>query len=1579
MDTLGSPRLTGRATRPQVRGASPRLGVFISYARVDGTQLAERLRQAFMDAGLSVWQDIPEIEVGDDWWLQIRQALDRVEYLVLVMTEGALASEVVRRECQYARQQGVAVCPVTAGTMQFAGAVPRWLRSLHWHAGENLQRLIAELNRSPKVRRVPFMAEAVPVDYVHRTTEYEQLVRLLIEPQRHEPVAITAALRGAGGYGKTTLARAICHDPRVLEVFDDGVVWITLGERPGSADLLDRVVDLIETLDGERPGFAGLDAAAARLRQSLADRRLLFVIDDVWHAEHLAPFLKGGPQCSRLITTRDGDTLPPDAGRIAVDQMKSKEAMALLAQGLPALHPSHLRTLAERLGEWPLLLKLANGVLRRRIVEAAQPPDEALAWVEEALATRGVFAFDARNAEDRNRAVARTVQLSLDGLSASETERFFDLAVFPEDLDIPLLELGRYWHLRGRLRPFEVEDFCLRLHTVSLLQQVNLETRTVRLHDAIRHFLLDAHDSAVLMSRHGALVDALGEGRPAEQAALSNEYLLRHLAYHLAAAGRLDELVRVLKSVDFATARIHRHRSWSLRQDLALAAELVVSDPLLRAIEREVGRSAHVLDEVRDVRELTQTLRCRLAPFAMEDEGDGASSGPALLAQYPLPALHPDLMFELRLDAGVRSLAFNVDGERLLCGTRAGWAQVVEMRTGRPLARFSGQGGKMNACMFMPDDRTAVSVGDDGTPAIWDMATGAKTTDLEACGCRLLCCDIDPSGTWLAAGGADNRLHLWELCTGRRLHALKGHAASIVACNFAADGTSVVTAAADGHWRMFNLSDFSCALVVPAHALPIATGTLAYGGHRFVTGAADGRLRLWDWPGGALIADLAAHPRGVQCSAAARHKPWLISGGHDGALRIWNSDTGSLQKTIDTDARFVSAVAVDPHARHFAAAGGSAIRVWQLGEHDDDQPQHRQRHGRIVASAPDGAHLVTSDANHALSVWHGDPARQHRLEPALEGPLACVCVSPDGRYVAAAPDNGPLRVWQADVQRPCPVLLVPASSPDAEGAGVLWCTFADRGEALRWQTSDGRLHAHRIDHGAVTTSPQIEPLVDAMLARDGAWLAGVERRFDDVDPTICMVDAATGQVFASFTADESAGPRQVALAGHVGPVTRCAFSREGRTLISASDDGSAILWDCETGLRRATFGGHGHFVSGALHVPEGPHVFTASWNGTWSRWRAEDGVRDFCIEGHAAPIVDLALAAGASVLLTASSDRSVALWKPDGTLIRRLPDHPAAVTCGALNEAGTLAASGDADGNVTLWDTRSGVPLATWRQHEQQVNRCTFDASARWLATGSDDGTTCIWDVETHRLHRRLKSSSRPVVDVAFHPDGKRVAALSWEPGIDVWDIHSGLLQSRAGLKEWPKLVQCCALSPDGETLAVATGHAMRILRFKDLEPIAMVPRMLHVAGVSVQRKLVGVRVGDSSAWFRVPAPDYAGTDGQVIWARCAVTADRRSGLHWTQEDSSNTCRVWSTQHGEFVLNWPGPEDRPLSCSLSGDGLFAAFVFESGVLRVVDLRGRCWVASLHSGDKLDACCWLKGRERLVASGTLGLHWLRWTG
>jgi hypothetical protein len=57
--------------------------VFISYARSDGEHFAAQLRKRLQAKHIPLWQDRVGMEGGRDWWLQITQALDVVEFMLL--------------------------------------------------------------------------------------------------------------------------------------------------------------------------------------------------------------------------------------------------------------------------------------------------------------------------------------------------------------------------------------------------------------------------------------------------------------------------------------------------------------------------------------------------------------------------------------------------------------------------------------------------------------------------------------------------------------------------------------------------------------------------------------------------------------------------------------------------------------------------------------------------------------------------------------------------------------------------------------------------------------------------------------------------------------------------------------------------------------------------------------------------------------------------------------------------------------------------------------------------------------------------------------------------------------------------------------------------------------------------------------------------------------------------------------------------------------------------------------------------------------------------------------------------------
>ncbi|MBW2741529.1 MAG: hypothetical protein JRE64_22410 [Deltaproteobacteria bacterium] len=233
--------------------------------------------------------------------------------MVLVITPAAMLSPITRKEWQYARQEGVCVYPVkgAADSDLDYKDLPRWMAKVHFRdPAQEWDQLIRDLRSPGQAPRVPFMAPDLPNHYVERPTEFAALRKLLVEEDRSDPVAITTALTGAGGFGKTTLAIALCHDDDVITAFDDGILWVTLGQEP---DVLTSLRKFYRALTGKSDTFLDIEDAQLALRRQLADKSCLLVVDDVWHRAYLDPFLEGGPHCARLITTRRSDAVPDAA------------------------------------------------------------------------------------------------------------------------------------------------------------------------------------------------------------------------------------------------------------------------------------------------------------------------------------------------------------------------------------------------------------------------------------------------------------------------------------------------------------------------------------------------------------------------------------------------------------------------------------------------------------------------------------------------------------------------------------------------------------------------------------------------------------------------------------------------------------------------------------------------------------------------------------------------------------------------------------------------------------------------------------------------------------------------------------------------------------------------------------------------------------------------------------------------------------------------------------------------------------------------------------------------------------------
>ena len=424
-------------------------------------------------------------------------------------------------------------------------------------------------------------------------------------------VALTTALLGAGGYGKTTLANALCRDDDVRFEFSDGILRVEIGKERN--DVTGLVADLIEKLDpdGKRPGFTDVVTASEHLGELLGESRILLVIDDVWREAQLKPFLRGGPNCVRLVTTRLPGVLPAGSVSVAIDEMRAAEAASVMSAHLPgADQPTsalRLAALAKRLGFWAQMLAIANGWLRERVARGEPLPD-AIAKFERRLARDGPFVFNPRNETQRNKAIRLCIEASVQDLAVDEASRFAELAVLPEDEDVPLAVIEALWAQTGRLDEDDADDLVMRLGGLSLLQSLDLGRRTLRLHDNMLWYLRDRLGAEGLKAAHAAMVRAIR----AKCAGVWNKlpfdqtYGWRFLILHLRGAEQDRTADDLLSDYAWIKAKLHATDARSLYGSYFPES----ADPDVRRIGRAIGLSLPTL--MKDRRELACQLFGRL-------------------------------------------------------------------------------------------------------------------------------------------------------------------------------------------------------------------------------------------------------------------------------------------------------------------------------------------------------------------------------------------------------------------------------------------------------------------------------------------------------------------------------------------------------------------------------------------------------------------------------------------------------------------------------------------------------------------------------------------------------------------------------------------------------------------------------------------------------------------------------------------------------------------------------------------------------------------------------------------------------
>lgn len=1041
-----------------------------------------------------------------------------------------------------------------------------------WH-----RNLLAPMPKKREVESGLLPIPRLPPHFLPRPEDLAPLKRAVLADGAQR-LGVTGSARhlvgvqGMGGIGKTVLSVAACRDAQVQEAFDDGVVWIALGQEP---NLLRLQQDLAKALGVGDVVLGSLAEGKRVLEEANAERSILLVLDDVWDLQHAVAFDVMGAAGRLLVTTRNREILVGlGAEEIQLDVLSPDQSRALLAdwaEESPEDLPPTADQVAKECGYLPLALAMIGAMVRLR--PTAWP--DALKRLRRADLAKIRRQFPDYPYPD----LLRALDVSVEALEAQERERYAELAVFPEDAAVSLAAVEVLWSMAG-LDGLDARDLVDRLVARSLAQ-LDDEGR-IRLHDLQGDYIRrQAGDAREL---HGRLLDGYRALTPEGFAQVKPDgYFHEHLTAHLAQAGQVEALHEILSDYRWLEVKV---RSGDLQSLLADYDQLPALD-LLRRVGQTLRLSAHVL--VKEPKELPSQLVCRLLDTRQYAAIDrllkgarrrGKAQGWIRPLRRSLEAPGGALLVTLEghTDAVLKVIGL-ADG-RVVSASDDSRLRVWNPQSGKTLQILDGHKFLVRSVAALVDGRVA-SGSNDRTIRIWDLQTGQTLQILKGHTGPVYAVAGLADGRLLSASN-DHKIWVWDLPTGQVLQTLEGHSESITSLAILADGR-VVSASYDRTLRVWDLPTGQSLQTLEGHSEAI-TGVASLADGRVVSASHDRTLRVWDLQTGQSLQTLEGHTDSV-LGVAALADGRVVSASRDYTLRVWDPLPGKMLRSVEAHPASISCVAELADGQVVSGSHDFTLRVWDL---QTEREEHEPLEGHLgpvkcLAKLADGR-VITGANDGALRVWDPQTGKQLQTIEGPEDPVSAVAGLADGRVVSGT-FEGMLLVWDLQTNQK---LVTHERHWSAVGAiaelpGALFVSVSDDRTVCVWDPQTGKqLHAMRghagnikgmavLADGRVVSASDDGTLrvwdpqsgkqlqtIEVGLARPYGVVALADDRvvFACNDGTLRVWDPRTGQTLRTNE-------------GNTGYLRDFAALAAGR-VVSANDD-TLRVWDSQTGKKIATF------------------------------------------------------------------------------------------------------------------------------------------------------------------------------------------------------------------------------------------------------------------------------------------------------------------------------------------------------------------------------------------------------------------------
>jgi WD40 repeat protein len=608
--------------------------------------------------------------------------------------------------------------------------------------------------------------------------------------------------------------------------------------------------------------------------------------------------------------------------------------------------------------------------------------------------------------------------------------------------------------------------------------------------------------------------------------------------------------------------------------------------------------------------------------------------------------------------------------------------------------------------------------------------------------------------------------------------------------------------------------------------------------------------------------NLRGHQGTIMALAFSPDGKTLASRSTDWTLRLWNIAKGETTAVIRDVSDESWQMAFSSDGRVLMTYSWAILKFWDVATGKEiGTLRTGQFPSRSAAFSPDGRLAAIQNGNSAVRLWDLAAREERGTLPATGEWLAFTA---DSKTLAVSSWGAGTRLWDVTTRKPQPV---PQGWP---AAAYAWPVFAPGGKAVVF----GRWGIDQRYGPTVVASGGVPPTRDAML-----WGLDENRQ-------------------------------RARLQGHADGIAAVAFSADGKTLATASQDSTVKLWDVGTGEDLGLAGWHIDGATAVAFSPDGRWLATGGQDKLVKLWSLSPGPTSHIIRCMAASVLDVAISPDAKMIAVASraNPNDNGEVKTYDAATGRVRPHlaPAMVALSVsfsadgrnLAAGGYQEVNGRTRGVVYLWDSATGKVQTTLGGHQGYEVIVSFAPTGGLLAT-RDSQALRLWDV-TRGMERVVHERRPPPGDcLAWMPNASRVALSSWSSGQAwTWQPKSATMGGPYGAS-WQGAASGKGGRVGDHRSAVACSPDGKLLAFTIRTGVVSGPAAVAVVESATGKVRLTLRGHKTPIWSLAFAPD-----GRTL----------ATGSH------DGTVILWDLTTGSERLTLKGHTARVSSLVFSRDG-----------------------------------------------------------